>query len=343
MSEFIAFPKITQYDKQVMTITQKLHGTNAQIYIDYMPTDVQWHCDGCDVVVEELTARAGSRTRWLRPEDDNYDFAKFVEENQEELIKALGPGRHHGEWCGPGINSGEGLKERRFFLFNQEFSEKELPPQVSVVPMLYNGPYSSTAVEATMTRLRSGSQVQAARGYKNVEGIVIDLDGVKYKKVFRQEETAWKPTKPAKIPINSIDVSHLLQPIRLEKLLSQDERMITEYPHSLKALCRWYVHDLEEEGQLYAQDNLPLNEGKIKDIKKALSKQLYPFIKDQMLEKCRHEIIDEGLIDMRTSQLNKRDGATCLHTTYCTQCLYSMKFDESSQRYEKVNVHSCII
>lgn len=50
-----------------------------------------------------------SRTRWITPEDDNYGFAKWANENKEELLK-LGIGQHFGEWWGSGIQRGYNLQ-----------------------------------------------------------------------------------------------------------------------------------------------------------------------------------------------------------------------------------------
>ena len=65
-------------------ISEKIDGINAQI-----------------LITESGGIFAGSRTRWITPEDDNFGFAAWVEENKEELIK-LGVGRHFGEFYGRG-------------------------------------------------------------------------------------------------------------------------------------------------------------------------------------------------------------------------------------------------
>src|SRR5882762_5274769 len=113
MMEFKSFGKIPRIDNIKISITQKIHGTNAQI-----------------LIVEENGEKLlipGSRTRWLSLGDDNYGFAKFCHDNKEEIIEKLGVGRHYGEWAGPGINAGEGLKEKTLFLFNwHHFKDKEL-------------------------------------------------------------------------------------------------------------------------------------------------------------------------------------------------------------------------
>jgi len=81
MIEFIEFPKMARLSRECF-ITEKIDGTNAQVHI----TD-----DG--------EIYAGSRSRWITPQDDNFGFAKWVESNRDELIK-LGVGSHFGEWWG---------------------------------------------------------------------------------------------------------------------------------------------------------------------------------------------------------------------------------------------------
>src|SRR5436305_1822690 len=101
MIEFNAFPKIARLNRECV-ITEKIDGTNASILID-----------------EDGVVMAGSRTRWITPENDNFGFAKWVEANKSELMK-LGVGHHFGEWWGSGIQRGYGLTkgEKRFSLFN---------------------------------------------------------------------------------------------------------------------------------------------------------------------------------------------------------------------------------
>ena len=80
MIEHQEFPKMARLSREVI-ITEKIDGTNAQIFIS-----------------EEGIILAGSRTRWITTQDDNFGFAKWVEENKEELLK-LGAGRHFGAWA----------------------------------------------------------------------------------------------------------------------------------------------------------------------------------------------------------------------------------------------------
>ena len=119
-AEFQPFPKMARLNRE-MVISEKIDGTNAQVFITPISKDSQdpfciayWY--GPDASTWGLYA--GSRNRWLQPgKSDNYGFAAWVLANVEEL-KKLGPGRHFGEWFGRGIQRNYGLTERRFSLFN---------------------------------------------------------------------------------------------------------------------------------------------------------------------------------------------------------------------------------
>lgn len=98
--EFKAFPEIKKLGSVVMSITQKIHGTNAHIIVfPYTSTNGESHEVRWNVLV-------GSRTRYIAPGDDNYNFAAHVYANKQAYIDLLGEGRHDGEWAGKGINSG---------------------------------------------------------------------------------------------------------------------------------------------------------------------------------------------------------------------------------------------
>lgn len=260
MNEFKEFPKIQRLERLTMQITQKLHGTNAQIYI-YQDENGN---------PQLLT---GSRQRWIIPEDDNYGFAKFVYDNKQEFIDKLGFGRHFGEWAGKGINSGEGLPEKRLFLFSQYWRDKELPIKTFTVPLLYSGELNIHIIDTIFQDLKeNGSKL--VQGYMKPEGIVVDIDGQRYKKVFEDEETQWKRSNAPKKEFNlGVDVSHLLQPIRLEKLLSRDEKYRREYPYSLSSICKDYTKDLLDEQQITG------TEDEVKLILKSLGGHLYSFVK----------------------------------------------------------------
>jgi hypothetical protein len=154
--DFIPFPKIARFNREVV-VTEKLDGTNAQIFID--DTGTQIH--------------AGSRTRWIVPGDDNYGFAAWVEQNRDELLK-LGPGSHFGEWWGAGIQRKYGLTEKRFSLFNvSRWGDAATRPTCcDVVPVLWRGNFEEFPLADTLARLRSEGSA-AAPGFMQPEGIVV--------------------------------------------------------------------------------------------------------------------------------------------------------------------------
>jgi hypothetical protein len=151
---FVEFPKISRWNREVI-VTEKIDGTNGAIYID----DTGERCF------------AGSRTRWITPEDDNYGFARWVRDNHDELLR-LGPGSHFGEWWGQGIQRNYGLKGRRFSLFNVSRWSVDRPACCDVVPVLWRGLAAAVDVEATMALLAETGSV-AAPGFMHPEGVVI--------------------------------------------------------------------------------------------------------------------------------------------------------------------------
>jgi len=127
MFEFEKWPKTKRLGSDLLVVvTEKIDGTNAQVHISD---------DGTEL-------KAGSRTRYITPEDDNAGFATWCEENKEELLK-LGPGRHYGEWYGEKIQRTYGLDHKRFALFNTQRWLFDRPSCCDCVPVLYNGPYFS--------------------------------------------------------------------------------------------------------------------------------------------------------------------------------------------------------
>lgn len=157
--EFQEFNSIPRIFRECV-ISEKIDGTNAQIFIS---DDLQ-------------TFRAGSRGRWITPEDDNYGFAKWAEKNREELVTGLGPGRHYGEWWGPGIQRGYGVKEKTFSLFNSErWSDPTVRPACcQVVPVLWTGMFDSNVVKEVAQNLDEKGSV-ASPGFMRPEGVVVFL------------------------------------------------------------------------------------------------------------------------------------------------------------------------
>ncbi len=274
MKEFLPYPKIERIGKMFMHITQKIHGTNAQVFI-YK-----------DKETDKVELLCGSRTRWITPEDDNYGFAKFVHENKQEFIDKLGLGQHFGEWAGYGINSGEGLeKERIFVLFDfwKYPPEKELPKGCVVVPVLYSGQVDFNKINEIAEDLKlNGSKL--SKGFMRPEGIVINISGVRYKKVFEAEESKWKYgdigyRKDQEDKKNELYVKygHLLQPIRLEKLLSRDERYILDFPSSMSKIVCDYIDDLVSEKQIEQSES--------ETVKKAFGGFVFKFVRQTIEDK----------------------------------------------------------
>lgn len=153
MSDFVEFQKIPRYSRE-MIVTEKIDGTNAQV-----------------IVGEDGSVLAGSRSRLITPEADNFGFAAWVKAHEEEL-RGLGPGRHFGEWWGLGIQRGYGLKEKRFSLFNVSRWGDERPACCGCVPVLYRGMFGDAGILLSLDLLRvEGSR--AAPGFMKPEGVVI--------------------------------------------------------------------------------------------------------------------------------------------------------------------------
>ena len=151
---FVEWPKISRYNREIV-VTEKIDGTNAQIYID----DKGEH------------AYAGSRTRWITPEEDNFGFARWVRDHHDELLK-LGPGSHFGEWWGAGIQRNYGLTEKRFSLFNVTRWGKDRPACCDVVPLLWSGRHADFHASEVMAMLAERGSL-AAPGFMKPEGIVV--------------------------------------------------------------------------------------------------------------------------------------------------------------------------
>ena len=190
MVEFAEFPKIGRLSRN-MVVTEKIDGTNAQIHI-VPATEIINESDVPPplAVVMDFYVYAGSRNRYLTLEADNFGFARWVHANAFDLA-ILGPGRHYGEWWGPGIQRGYGLKEKRFSLFNVgRWTEATPPPACcSVVPIIYEGPFSTVFVEAIMGKLERDGSV-ASPGFMRPEGVIVFQTGARtlFKKTFDKDE-----------------------------------------------------------------------------------------------------------------------------------------------------------
>lgn len=183
---FEPFPKIGRLTRECI-ITEKIDGTNAQV-----------------IITDDGRIAAGSRTRLITPEDDNYGFARWVQENRGALLQ-LGPGRHFGEWWGGKIQRGYGLTEKRFSLFNTSRwldthhhigdplepvgKLQWAPPCCHVVPVLFQGMFSDRVVDNMVNLLRERGS-HAAPGFMQPEGIVAYhvATGVLFKKTLEKDE-----------------------------------------------------------------------------------------------------------------------------------------------------------
>lgn len=172
---FEAFPKIPRLYRDCV-ITEKLDGTNAQVYIETLGarSDEIKGWTYCERVSGGTTfVYAGSRKRIITPDNDNFGFAAWVQQHGTELIAGLGEGRHYGEWWGKGINRGYDLDERRFSLFNiGRWNEGNVPGCCSVVPTLFEGVFSTLIVEEVKEQLVYYGST-AAPGYMSPEGVVV--------------------------------------------------------------------------------------------------------------------------------------------------------------------------
>jgi hypothetical protein len=153
--DFLEFPKMPRLAREII-ITEKIDGTNGQIAFD-----------------DEGRMFVGSRSRWITPDMDNHGFARWAYANEAEL-RELGPGRHFGEWWGSGVQRGYGLAkgEKRFSLFNTSRWANERPACCDVVPVLYQGPFTTSAADEALESLRANGSV-AAPGFMKPEGIVL--------------------------------------------------------------------------------------------------------------------------------------------------------------------------
>ena len=161
MVEFVAWEKTPRYFRDIV-ITEKIDGTNAAVVIEEAPygfgADERTPEGGIVVDTPEglVVLAAQSRRRLITPESDNRGFARWVHENRETIVNDLGIGRHFGEWWGQGIQSGYGLSEKVFSLFNtRKWMHTDFTtPNMMTVPILYIGPHSELEVRDALQGLR---------------------------------------------------------------------------------------------------------------------------------------------------------------------------------------------
>lgn len=193
--EFKPFTKIARLNRESI-LTEKIDGTNALIYISALKGDESLPRESLGEFILDGKLHyvlAGSRTRWIRPDDDNFAFAQWVVERFDEL-KKLGPGSHFGEFWGSGIQRGYGYKqgERFFSMFNvvrwclpgsepQLISQENptaspryqevLPECCGLIPILRRGLLTTSDINDALDTLREQGSY-AAGGFMNPEGVV---------------------------------------------------------------------------------------------------------------------------------------------------------------------------
>ena len=174
--DFEEFPKIARLSREC-TITEKIDGTNGCVYIG-----------------DDGEFKVGSRTRWLTVETgDNAGFLLWATTNKAELMK-LGPGRHFGEWWGAGIQRRYDQTVKRFSLFNTfRWGDVAVRPTCcDVVPILYQGLFTTDAVDAVIERLKTNGS-DAAPGFLKPEGAIIYHHAARiYMKKTLDKDDEWK-------------------------------------------------------------------------------------------------------------------------------------------------------
>lgn len=175
--EFQKWPRIPRLNRD-MIITEKIDGTNAQIFITNIDPSVQMEKDfefkGWSILKEgrfKYAVIPGSRNKFIQVKKDNYGFAKWANENAKDLL-SLGPGRHYGEWWGQGIQRRYDMDHKVFSLFNVSRYTDNHPECCRVVPILWKGPFSIEEVNDQIQYLRDAGSV-AAPGFMNPEGVVV--------------------------------------------------------------------------------------------------------------------------------------------------------------------------
>lgn len=184
--EFESWGKTPRWTNEVMTITEKIDGTNACVVI--LPFERRYYESierGEAILVrdpvreDDVVFATQSRKKFIWPgkQSDNAGFAAWAWENAVDIVGDLGYGKHYGEWWGRGIQRGYEQDTKRFSLFNpwrysedgdRLFTVKEM----GTVPILYSGAASDEAVQSSLFNLEMEGSV-AAPGYMNAEGVIV--------------------------------------------------------------------------------------------------------------------------------------------------------------------------
>lgn len=200
LAVFEDFGKMTRWNKVLVTVSEKIDGTNAQICI-----------------TPDGKFQVGSRNRWIRPgkDTDNYGFAAWAFEHEEEL-RGLGIGRHFGEWWGYGIQRGYNCVEgERYFSLFQSYKWADAVAHritcCKVVPILFHGQLGDLNTDALMAKLWSEGSA-AKPGFKFPEGVILNVNGTNFKFPFDarhkwqiEGEAPMPPIGKTKEPLTDLD------------------------------------------------------------------------------------------------------------------------------------------
>lgn len=172
--DFLPMPKTSHLISPVI-VTEKIDGTNGCIEVADFGNGPE-AISACSRERRLMSSFEDSPLIWHKLDAkgrpvDNYGFGAWVAEHGEQLAKALGAGRHFGEWWGQGIQRGYGQTSKRFSLFNVKH-EAALSGAVKGVPVLYEGDLYDGMIDDCLRGLRERGSV-AAPGFKNFEGIVV--------------------------------------------------------------------------------------------------------------------------------------------------------------------------
>jgi hypothetical protein len=198
--DFRKFEKIPRLRREIV-ITEKIDGTNAQIFIRQRAAGEDEYLYISDIPFMSITDKeidyvmvAGSRNRYISADTDNYGFGRWVSDNRDKLLGLLGEGRHFGEWWGAGIQRRYDMGKKIFSLFNtKRWDTERFQDNPRIVPVLYEGPWSDEEVGKALLRLEKEGSV-AAPGFMRPEGVVIYHKAANslYKVTLEKDGGKWK-------------------------------------------------------------------------------------------------------------------------------------------------------
>jgi hypothetical protein len=163
--EFAKFSSIGRLYRDV-TITEKIDGMNACIVIvelngEDLYLNAVAHVKAMPFNSFEPRSFAvgvQSRKQFLSLDNDIQGLAAWVLEHAQELVQALGPGYHYGEYWGKNIQRSYHQKRNWFSLFNTKRWSKDNVGHIDgllTVPVLYSGPYADWVNEIQLHRLET--------------------------------------------------------------------------------------------------------------------------------------------------------------------------------------------